>query len=470
MSSATLYAVAAFGYVVSLFGYIADMVVDKDRARRIGTVAAALAFIVQTLGLAVRWYEAGLHEVEAKEAAEGITLQGMSWFVTLASHPPWSNLYEIMVFMSWGIVIMFLISEVRWRVRGAGVFAIGVALLAFGIASLTLDARVTPLVPALRSYWLHLHVFTASMGYAAGLLGAIASLLYLSASKTNPHRVAFGAQLTSLILLVLLGRGTTLFAELGYKAKIMVFTGTELTQAYAPKMDGDFAPAYGTMAGVGWLMMLGIVAAIVAMVLHRRAWRSEDEAPQKQARLASLISVGLLGLTALLILVQDLAGAAPAMEASARSMLRPGGEFRFALGSNQWDLALFILALTGGLYSLWMLFGTEVLRSRLPDAALLDMLAYRSVMVAFTFVGLLIVTGAIWAHYAWGRYWGWDPKETGSLVIWFVYAAYLHTRITHGLSGRPSTVIAIAGFFVVLAGFLGVNLGWFASGLHSYGS
>ena len=91
-------------------------------------------------------------------------------------------------------------------------------------------------------------------------------------------------------------------------------------------------------------------------------------------------------------------------------------------------------------------------------------------MVAFTFVGILIVTGAIWAHYAWGRYWGWDPKETGSLVIWFVYATYLHMRITHGLSGRPSAAIAIFGFFVVLAGFLGVNLGWFAEGLHSYGS
>ena len=83
---------------------------------------------------------------------------------------------------------------------------------------------------------------------------------------------------------------------------------------------------------------------------------------------------------------------------------------------------------------------------------------------------VVLVTGALWAHYAWGRYWGWDPKETGALVIWLTYAVYLHARVTHGWVGVPSAIIGILGFFVIIGGFLGVNLGWFADGLHSYGS
>jgi cytochrome c-type biogenesis protein CcsB len=108
---------------------------------------------------------------------------------------------------------------------------------------------------------------------------------------------------------------------------------------------------------------------------------------------------------------------------------------------------------------------------RLPSATRLDEIAFKVNAFAFpiwTFAAL--IAGPIWAQYAWGRYWGWDPKETGALVIWITYAIYLHTRVTYGWVGVPSAVIGVIGFFIILAGFLGVNLGWFADGLHSYGS
>jgi ABC-type transport system involved in cytochrome c biogenesis permease subunit len=105
-----------------------------------------------------------------------------------------------------------------------------------------------------------------------------------------------------------------------------------------------------------------------------------------------------------------------------------------------------------------------------PSSEQLDHIAYSNILVAFGLVAVVLVTGALWAHYAWGRYCGWDPKETGALVIWITYALYLHTRLTYGWKGPRSAVIGIFGFFVILAGFLGVNLGWFADGLHSYGS
>ena len=96
-------------------------------------------------------------------------------------------------------------------------------------------------------------------------------------------------------------------------------------------------------------------------------------------------------------------------------------------------------------------------------------MAYSNVLVAFALMAVVLTTGALWAHSAWGRYWGWDPKETGALVIWITYALYLHTRLSYGWTGPKSAAIAALSFFVIVAGFLGVNLGWFADGLHSYG-
>jgi ABC-type transport system involved in cytochrome c biogenesis permease subunit len=96
----------------------------------------------------------------------------------------------------------------------------------------------------------------------------------------------------------------------------------------------------------------------------------------------------------------------------------------------------------------------------------LESLVGRCVLVAFPFLTLLIVTGAIWAEYAWGSFWRWDPKETWALVTWLVYLGYLHLTRTRGWEGRRAMVAAIVGFCVVLFTFFGVNL--LLSGLHSY--
>jgi len=85
----------------------------------------------------------------------------------------------------------------------------------------------------------------------------------------------------------------------------------------------------------------------------------------------------------------------------------------------------------------------------------------------FPFMTLILITGAIWAHEAWGRYWGWDPKETTALVTWLIYAAYIHARRTRGWAGRKAAAISVLGFFSVLFTYLGANL--VLSGLHSYG-
>ena len=106
--------------------------------------------------------------------------------------------------------------------------------------------------------------------------------------------------------------------------------------------------------------------------------------------------------------------------------------------------------------------------SRFPALDKLDELEYKVIAFAFPLLTLCIITGAIWANYAWGTYWSWDPKETWSLITWIIYAAYLHARLMYGWKGKRAAWLAIFGFAAVLFTFFGVN--YFLSGLHSYAS
>jgi cytochrome c-type biogenesis protein CcsB len=102
----------------------------------------------------------------------------------------------------------------------------------------------------------------------------------------------------------------------------------------------------------------------------------------------------------------------------------------------------------------------------LPPAAKLDSLAYRVVAFGFPVWTFAVMAGAIWAQEAWGRYWGWDPKETGSFFTWLLYASYLHARSTRGWRGRGAAWIGVIAFVALMVTYYAVNL--FIVGLHSY--
>jgi len=104
--------------------------------------------------------------------------------------------------------------------------------------------------------------------------------------------------------------------------------------------------------------------------------------------------------------------------------------------------------------------------TRLPSAARIDVLCYRFHAFAFPLWTFTVAAGAIWAEYAWGRYWGWDPKETWALVTWIIYACYLHARSTAGWKGKRAAVLALVGVASFWFNFIGINL--LVSGLHSY--
>jgi cytochrome c-type biogenesis protein CcsB len=103
----------------------------------------------------------------------------------------------------------------------------------------------------------------------------------------------------------------------------------------------------------------------------------------------------------------------------------------------------------------------------LPAAEIEDLI-YKSMLFGFIWLSAGIITGAVWANSAWGTYWSWDPKETWSLITWFVYAITLHARYTRGWAGKRLAWMAILGFLAVIFTYYGVN--FLLSGLHSYGS
>jgi cytochrome c-type biogenesis protein CcsB len=124
-------------------------------------------------------------------------------------------------------------------------------------------------------------------------------------------------------------------------------------------------------------------------------------------------------------------------------------------------LALFFLIWSQGLKL------KTLLKQYMPSQEQLDDVTYRMIAIGWPLLTGGIITGAVWANSAWGTYWSWDPKETWSLITWFMYAIYLHSRYVRGWKGTQMAEISAVGFLAVIFTYLGVNL--VLSGLHSYG-
>ena len=264
----------------------------------VGTVAAS------------RWRAGGAPAGPWIRAALALTVLGLITHILgiltrgLSEHRvPWGNMYEFVTAITCAAVIAFLLMCVRFRIYSVGLFFLAPIVLALGLCATVLYTAAGPLVPALHSYWIWIHVTAMTLAIGGFIVAAVLNVLYLAADR------------------------------------------------------------------------------------HAR---------------------------------------------------RAGG------------------SQTG--------FGA-VLR-RLPGADALDRLSYRTVIFAFPIWTFGIIAGAIWADEAWGRYWGWDPKETWAFITWVVYAGYLHARATAGWRGRKAAYIQLIGFTTLLFNLVGVNL-WI-TGLHSY--
>jgi ABC-type transport system involved in cytochrome c biogenesis permease subunit len=315
------------------------------------------------------------------------------------------------------------------------------------------------------------------VSYSLFTLGAVCALLYLVRTGT-PSALLGGVQAGVAALLLSLVGGLKLFTSLqfemapGWHHQIQssLHPGKLLdvvTAVHVVAPGTDKAVKYLTpVAGVGPFLVGAIVLFIAAIVAYRR--NPEEGVKARGYKLAAaafgLLTVGLA------LLVYRIVNS-PEIVIPPEARLAPGehGPFRLSLASNY---ALGLIALVWGT-TLGFLVTTplrERISSNLPDPRKLEDITYRVIIAGWPLLTIGIVMGGMWANEAWGRFWGWDPKETWALITWVVYAGYLHTRITLGWAGKRPAAIAVFAFAVVVFTFMGVNLGLTGEGLHTYGS
>jgi cytochrome c-type biogenesis protein CcsB len=222
-----------------------------------------------------------------------------------------------------------------------------------------------------------------------------------------------------------------------------------------------------------YVLKLALIAQIVSIGILVAGIRSNSDVPARlRAQLAQdpsqYVTAGMAMAENQQLSVQELQQMTPRQfEQMARAYVQAQGDEMFlSLNTNPVEVASLITALVATLFVIFFSFRTEQLRERLPSLDSLDGLMYKTACLAFAGLAMLLITGAIWANESWGRPWGFDSKETGALIAWLTYAAFLHTRIARGWKGRSSAYFAIIGFLLVIFTYLGVS--YLLKGLHSY--
>jgi len=418
-----LLSAAAFAYLLGFACYLWDLAWGKDLAGRIASLVTLTGASLHTAGLLVRWTLSGLEQ------------------------PPWTNLYESLVYFAWGIAVVYLVFEWRSASRAAGAFVVPVALIMMGLAAFSPDhsKEIPQIMPALQSKWIKIHVTFACIAYAAFLSAFGFAILFLVKDKLPVAFMAAVYSIFAIVMFLSFGFGDVLLhAEFALKAPTIIGTGEMMNYPQPVPYSGQ-------------LFLVSLLLYGAAAACHFAARKSPVAARYQRPAFAGAFAAHTAGL-----------GAAFYHAVSTHPIpMRP------QLTLLQWDVNAYLLALVsltwlGSAVILILDWRAERLEATLPSREILDDWSYKGVLVGLPLMTLNLITGAIWANNAWGSYWSWDPKETWALITFLVYAAYIHARIARGWMGRKSAALAIAGFCVVLFTYLGVNL--FLSGLHSYGS
>ncbi|OPZ23622.1 MAG: Cytochrome c biogenesis protein CcsA [bacterium ADurb.BinA186] len=282
-------------------------------------------------------------------------------------------------------------------------------------------------------------------------------------TRVPPKKFAAFSLVFMAILLFSLGGGHHLIFDQAYFVKLLATAGESMVNVLDMAKDNG-ASYLVPMPGVGWLI-------IVAVAIHLLGAASLFLSPNdSQVRMVFLVSFVSVLAVFFCVLVHDLGKTVIVVENSVSHHLSPVGPWFISFKSHAWSFGLLVLVVVLESFICCFLIKPRKITAQLPEVERLEGAAYKAISLSFFLMSVVLITGALWAHYAWGRYWAWDPKETGALAIWLIYAIYLHARRTPGLSGPFSSVLGVLGFFVIIIGFLGVNLGLFADGLHTYGN
>lgn len=335
----------------------------------------------------------------------------LGYFITrwiYAGHAPVSNMFEFTTAFGMFIVGAFILIYFMYRLTILGLVALPIAILMISYATM-FPTDVTPLVPSLQSHWLTIHVVTAAIGQSILAISAVAGLIYLlkEVDTKKPSKERFWLEAILYFCFVIIGFVvvTLTFRSMGYEAQFTYIdkNGSEAQIVYY--MPAIFGMNEYELKTDGAMEPLAEMPAFI------------------NARKLTTVTWSFLAGTVLYLLYRLIA------RKRICEMLQP--------------------------------------LVKKVNSNLVDEIGYRSVLIGFPVFSLgALVFAMIWAQEAWGRFWGWDPKEVWALITWLFYAAYLHLRLSKGWEGRKSAWLALIGFAIIIFNLIFVNM--VIAGLHSY--
>ncbi|CRK83970.1 c-type cytochrome biogenesis protein CcsB [Neobacillus massiliamazoniensis] len=325
-----------------------------------------------------------------------------------AGHTPVSNMFEYTTFFSMALVGAFIVIYFIYKTTLLGLFTMPVAILVIAYASM-FPSDITPLIPALQSYWLSIHVTTAAIGEGILSVSFAAGLIYLVKviDQTKTNKRTFWLEMVMFSMVTVLGfvAVSVGFSAAGYHEKFKWIDKNNNEAVVEYTMPALVGPHAGELTTKGAFKPLVSVPTVInAKKLNTVIW--------------SLVGgILLYGIIRLIIRKRIAAALQPFVK----------------------NIKLDFV----------------------------DEISYRSVLIGFPVFTLgALIFAMIWAQLAWTKFWSWDPKEDWALITFLFYAAFLHLRMSKGWHGEKSAWLAVIGFVIIMFNLVAVNL--VIAGLHSY--
>ena len=347
-------------------------------------------------------------------------LSHLGYFITrwmYTGHAPVSNMFEFTTAFAMFLVFSFIIIYFMYKVSALGVIALPIALLIIGYAAM-FPSETSPLVPSLQSDFLAVHVITAALGQSILAISAVAGIVYLlkAVDVKTKSKERFWLETVMYVCVLVVG---FVIASVTFNAM-----GVERSYQFTNNEGNVTVETYNRPT-----LFMFKDAVQVEKVDNQYVETAEQ-------------NLGFIQLPPL-------------------------------FDSRQFTIVTWSILFGSILYGLLRLIGRRSISAMIQplvkkvDLTLVDEIGYRSVLIGFPVFTLgALIFAMMWAQIAWGRYWGWDPKEVWALITWLFYAAFLHLRLSKGWEGKKSAWLAIVGFAIVMFNLVAVNL--IIAGLHSY--
>lgn len=477
-------------YILGALFQMTNLYAPSTMAEKIGFFSAALGVFFNLSSWLVRWVDAYAHEIAVMRASGNMAEPWIFRYI------PFANLYDLSLAFAFGAGFVTLLFAHRKSFRVLAAFTLPVAALILTLARF-IGNEFIDLPPVLDSYWRPIHVGDASLSYGIALVCFGVAVMYLLKDGIKVEAMAIWSSLFGIAVLATVSK-FSVFTEFVYRAGLFVPNEAGKKPFSAPfRLEVPYVGPTLVVAGLllagaivsfmfyiyqnngkaktfgHYFLRLGLLAQVVSIALLVSGINDNTNVSQRlQAQLTrdtrQYVIAGMAMAENEQLSVQELTQITPKQhEQMGRAYVQSSGDKMFmSLNTNPVEVAALITALVATLFVIFFSFRTEKLRERLPSLESLDGLMYKTACLAFAGLAMLLITGAIWANESWGRPWGFDSKETGALIAWLTYAAFLHTRIARGWRGRSSAYFAIVGFLLVIFTYLGVS--YLLKGLHSY--